>query len=171
MHKCTSIHDSAKIEVARGKILELNRIVSELEVDFPERHFTLDGHLIGSIGEVMAEYYYGVNLSKPSSPRHDGNVGDREVQVKMTQRDNVLISSKPEFLLVLYLTKTGDIYEVYNGPGKLPWEKARIDHSHNYRHIRVNKLMELDAEVRDCDRIAAKKPIEKMRKAYKNPKK
>lgn len=165
------MNDSKKIKEAREKILDLNRIVSELEADFPKRHFTLDGHLIGSIGEVMSEYYYDVNLSKPSAPRHDGNANGRNIQIKMTQQDNVLISSEPEFLLVLYLTKTGEVYEVYNGPGKLPWEKARIDHSHNYRHIRVNKLMELDAEVRDCDRIAAKKPIEKMRKEYKNPKK
>lgn len=168
------MHDSNnrnKIDAAKEKVLELNRIVAELETDFPGRHFTLDGHLIGSIGEVMAEYYYGIDLSRPSTKTHDGKVDDREVQIKMTQQDNVLISSKPEFLLVLYLTKTGKVYEVYNGPGKLPWETARIDKSHNYRHIRVNKLMELDATVRDSDRITAEKSIEKMRKEYKNPKK
>lgn len=168
------MHDSNnrnKIDAAKEKVLELNRIVAELETDFPGRHFTLDGHLIGSIGEVMAEYYYGIDLSRPSTKTHDGKVDVREVQIKMTQQDNVLISSKPEFLLVLYLTKTGAIYEVYNGPGELPWETARIDNNHNYRHIRVNKLMELDATVRDSDRITAEKSIEKMRKEYKNPKK
>lgn len=30
-------------------------IVGELEADFPGRHFTLDGHPAGSIGEVMAK--------------------------------------------------------------------------------------------------------------------
>ena len=29
-------------------------------IDLPCRHFTLDGHLFGSIGEVMAGYYYGI---------------------------------------------------------------------------------------------------------------
>ena len=43
--------------VVQGKIQELIKIVSELEIEFPGRHFTIDGHLVGSIGEVMAAYY------------------------------------------------------------------------------------------------------------------
>lgn len=40
--------------------------------------------------------------------------------------------------------------------------------SHNNRHMRLNKLMELDTQVRDEDRIPARFPIEKMKKEYKN---
>lgn len=39
-------------------IRKLYEIVAELETYFPDRHFTPDGHLVGSIGEVLAAYYY-----------------------------------------------------------------------------------------------------------------
>ena len=51
-----------QIENAYKKILELLKIVGELEETFEGRVFTLDGHLVGSIGEVMAAYYYGIEL-------------------------------------------------------------------------------------------------------------
>ena len=69
---------------------------------------------------------------------------------------------------MLYLRKNGDIFEVYNGKGKEPWKNAGKWDSHNNRHMRVNKLMELDAQVKDEDRIPARFPIEKMKKEYKN---
>ena len=50
-----------KMNNIKLQVQKLIGIVNELEVDFPGRHFTLDGHLVGSIGEVMAAYYYKVN--------------------------------------------------------------------------------------------------------------
>ncbi|MCR5545911.1 MAG: hypothetical protein K6F30_05475 [Lachnospiraceae bacterium] len=47
-----------KMDGIKENVQRLIEIVKELEQDFPGRHFTLDGHLIGSIGEVMASYYY-----------------------------------------------------------------------------------------------------------------
>ena len=167
-----------KIEAIPEKVQKLIAIVNELEDDFPERHFTLDGHLVGSIGEVMAKYYYGVELAKPSEKLHDGKVeydtfDKRNVQIKITQQDNIVINGKPDYLIVMYLTKAGDVYEVYNGPGEKPWESASSKDSHNNRHMLVNKLMELDADVAPKDRIKVinGRSIEKMRKEYKNKKK
>lgn len=74
-------------------------------------------------------------------------------------------------LLVLYLTKKGDVFEAYNGYGKAPWKSASKRDSHNNRHLRVNKLMDLDGIVSPKERIIAKHPIEKMKKEYKNRKK
>ena len=165
-------NEEQKIAAIPNKVQRLINIVNELERDFPERHFTLDGHLVGSIGEVMAKYYYGVELSEPSSKLHDGVVNGRRVQIKITQQDNIVISGKPDYLLVLYLTNAGDVYEVYNGPGERPWECASKEDIHNNRHMMVNKLMALDCEVALCDRIPFLKDhqLEKMRKEYKNEK-
>lgn len=168
LHKERIVHNHEKMNIVKEKLRTMISIVSELEETFPGRSFTLDGHLIGSIGEVMAAYYYGVELYKASTETHDGIVNGREVQIKITQQDNVTISKKPDYLLVLYLTKSGEIYEVYNGCGLEPWETARTIVSGNSRHMRVNKLMELDALVPEDDRISALHPIEKMRKEYKN---
>ena len=47
---------------AAEKIKELYEISAELERLFPGRHYTPDGHMIGSIGEALAASYYGLEL-------------------------------------------------------------------------------------------------------------
>ena len=42
-------------EAIQRLVPELFRVIAELEAAVPGRHFTPDGHLIGSIGEVIAE--------------------------------------------------------------------------------------------------------------------
>jgi len=51
-----------QIKEAKDKFTQLISIVHYLENTFTGRHFTLGGHLVGSIGEVLAAYYYGIDL-------------------------------------------------------------------------------------------------------------
>lgn len=95
--------------------------VDALEAMFPGRHFTPDGHLVGSLGEALASYYYGIELSGASAQCHDGTCGERSVQVKATQGNRIALSSEPEHLLVLRLQRDGGFVEEYNGPGVLVW--------------------------------------------------
>jgi hypothetical protein len=61
------------VEIEFPKLIqELYATVGRLENMFPGRHFTPDGHLIGSIGEALASYYYGVELHRASFER-DGS--------------------------------------------------------------------------------------------------
>ncbi len=46
----------------------LYEIVSELEALFPGRYFTPDGHLVGSMGEVMAAHDYAPRRSSRNAP-------------------------------------------------------------------------------------------------------
>ena len=164
----TIVYSKKQMKTVREKYLELLEIVSELEGEFQDRHFTLDGHLVGSIGEVMASYHYGIKLYKAANPNHDGVVDNREVQIKITQQDSVVISGKPDYLIVLYLSKNGTVYEVYNGKGDQPWENAYRRTGYKCRYMRINKLMKMDKDVPDEERIEPKHPIEKMRAEYKN---
>ena len=164
------VYTQEKMNLVKLHVQELIAIVHELEDNFPGRHFTLDGHLFGSIGEVMAAYYYGIELYTASTEIHDGEVNGKKVQIKISQQDNIVINHEPDYLIVLYLNKNGNIYEVYNGTGKLPWNTASKKDSHNNRHLRVNKLLELDENVEDNDRIEKKYYIEKMKPEYKNRK-
>ena len=100
--------------------------VDELELMFPGRHFTPDGHMVGSIGEALAAFYYGLELFAASAEGHDGKVDDRLVQVKATQAKMISISSEPEFLLVLKIARDGSFKEIYNGPGGIVW--ALVSH-------------------------------------------
>lgn len=54
--------------------------------------------------------------------------------------------------------------------GNLPERAETESHSHNNRHMRVNKLLELDEDVPDSDRIEKQHYIEKMKPEYKNRK-
>ena len=58
--------EKEKIAFLSEKVKDLNRITSEIEEQFPEKSFKLDGILIGNIVEVMAAHIYGITLYKQS---------------------------------------------------------------------------------------------------------
>ena len=156
------------LEAAMEHVRKLLGEVKTLEALFPDRHFTLDGLLVGNLGEVFAAYHYEIKLYKQSTKGYDGTVNGRNIQVKTTQGDDVPIRMKPDYLIVLYLSKTGKIYEAYNGPGTIPWKVPGKPDKRGYKHLRVNKLMSLDGEIKPEDRIAAVHPIEKLTPELKN---
>jgi hypothetical protein len=58
-------------------VKRLYEIVYELEERFPERHFTPDGHLVDSLGEVLAVHRYNLDLLTASTERHDTRTRSR----------------------------------------------------------------------------------------------
>lgn len=44
-----TIYTPEKVNSIKDRIKQLMRIVNDLEKDFPDRRFTLDGHLVGSL--------------------------------------------------------------------------------------------------------------------------
>jgi len=102
---------------------DLYRIVGELEAMFPGRHFTPDGHLVGSLGECLAAYHYGLELLPASSPGVDALKDGRNIEIKATQGKRVALRSGPPHLLVLRLNREGGFSEVYNGPGDIVWRE------------------------------------------------
>ena len=149
------------IEAAMIHIRQLINEVKALESLFPDRHFTLDGHLVGSLGEVIAAYHYGIKLLPPSTKCHDGIVDGKNVQIKITQRKTILLGEEPDYLIVLHLSEAG-IYEVYNGPGSIVWYVVGNPDLHGYRHLTISRLMKQDREVKPNERILALHPIEKL---------
>lgn len=139
---------------------KLYRIVGELEETFREegRHFTLDGHLLGSMGEAYAAKMYGIELFDSSKEIHDGTAPDgRLVQIKVTQRTSIGLGSEPEHLLVFHVTKDGEFIEVYNGPGDIVWElvKDRKMPKNGQYQISLSKLGALAETVGQDDRVKA----------------
>ena len=107
-------------------VRSIYRAVDELESMFPGRHFTPDGHMIGSIGEAIAKHYYGVTLYRGSHEKHDGEAGGWQVQIKATQRKSIAITSEPDQLLVIRLIRDGSFIEEYNGPGEPVWSLVSL---------------------------------------------
>jgi len=143
------------------KILNrLYRVVSELEILFPGRPFTPDGHMLGSIGESLAQHYYGVNLYRPSKKGEDGQAACGPVEVKITQRESVALRCKPKTLLVFKLFKSGAFEEVYNGQGSRVWatvNKKKTPSNGQYQ-IRLNTLRRLMKDVSEHEKVKMIRP-------------
>lgn len=139
---------------AAAKIKALYEISHDLEELFPGRHYTPDGHMIGSIGEALAASYYNLELFPASEETHDAKASDgRLVQIKATQIDRVALSSEPKWLLVLKIHKDGTFSEEYNGPGKLAWEHCGKLQKNGQRPISLTKLRELQPEIPQAERL------------------
>lgn len=136
------------------KIKELYRIAEELEHLFPGRHYTPDGHMIGSIGEALAAYFYDLTLLPASAEKHDAQSADgRMVQIKATQIDHVALSSEPDWLLVLKIHRDGSSEEIYNGPGRLAWENCGKIRKTGQCPISLARLRMLQEDVLPEDRL------------------
>lgn len=142
------------VSIIPSLIKQLYGIVNELETRFPGRKFTPDGHLVGSIGEVLAAYHYGLELLDNSYEKHDAKTADnRLVQIKITQGSTVAIRSQPDYLIVMKLNPDGLASEIYNGPGQLPWEQAGKIQKNGQRPISLSRLRQLNRAVEEFERI------------------
>ncbi len=158
---------------------ELLSVVRKFENNVPElnRHFTLDGHLIGSIGEVVASYHYNIDLSKASQKTYDGIHTDKagnetKVQIKITQQDSIILhDNHPDYpyLLALYLKEDGTVYEIYSGPGNIDYIKNQKNDDYNNKHLSILRLMEENENV--TTKIEPHEQLEPMTKDKRNPKK
>ena len=137
------------------KIKELYRITNELEISYPGRKFTIDGHLVGSIGEVIVAEHYGLALLPNSTKTHDAVSKDGKlVQIKATQVQGISISSEPDYLIAIKLFSDGSWEEVYNGPGKPVWDNAGKMQKNGQRSISLGRLRGLMNSVEKKDIIA-----------------
>lgn len=136
------------------------KIVEELEALWPDRRFTPDGHMVGSIGEVLAADDYGLTLFPAGAKGHDAVSKDgRKIQIKATQKNKktktnkVGLRSKPEHLLVLQILENGKTKGVYNGPGEPVWKKTGKRQSNGQKAITILMLSELFKCIPKKDRL------------------
>ncbi|WP_435608089.1 DUF6998 domain-containing protein [Pseudomonas knackmussii] len=136
-------------------IRQIYSLVSELETMFEGRHFTPDGHMVGSIGEALAAHYYGLQLLTASTKGHDALKDGKKIEIKATQGSSAAFRSKPEHALVIKIHRDGSFSEIYNGPGELIWaqfSEKKIPSNGQFQ-ISLNKLKELNLLVAEKDRI------------------
>ena len=141
----------------RNKIPQLLKrlyeIVAELELLFPGRKFTPDGHLVGSLGEVIAAHDYDLILLESSAKTHDARKGSKQLQIKATQGKSVAMYGEPEHLLVLRLLKDGTAEEIYNGPGKPAWDNAGNLQKNGQKSISLSRLRALMETVPESQKV------------------
>jgi hypothetical protein len=119
--------------------------VEELEKLYPGRKFTPDGHLVGSIGEVIAAEALGLTLhpaSHPSHDAHDPRTG-RDVQIKLTAGNSISLYDTCDRLVVLRVKSPEYAELVYDGDGHPAWEAAGAKQKNGQRRIGLAKLKRL----------------------------
>lgn len=100
--------------------------INRLKEAFPNRMFTIDGRLVGDIGEIIASLEYELDLHERSQPDHDAETSDgRRVQIKATFRDQLTFKTVPDFYLGFKLFEDGNYKEVFNGPGKVIFDRYK----------------------------------------------
>ena len=142
-----------RIEEVPALITKLLSAAQRLNELFEGRPFTPDGHLVGSIGEVVAEYIYGVRLSPNSTPQIDAHTSDgRSVQIKLTGENGTRYgfrwsskqnSAPPDILIAMQLTRAGFV-EIYNGRFPLEMLQGRKDTSNGQCSITVSSLRKIN---------------------------
>ena len=129
-------------------VAAIYRAVAELEAMYP-RKFTPDGHLVGSIGEVVAAEALNLKLHPMSQEGHDAvdcdGVG---VQIKMTAGKSVSMYADCERLVVLRIVSPEAAEIVYDGAGTPAWQRAGKMQKNGQRNLSLAKLRALAGE--DC---------------------
>lgn len=127
---------------------ELYTSSARLEAIFPHRKFTLDGHLVGSIGEVVAAYMFDLELNAASTAGHDAIAPDcRRVEIKLTQGTAVAFRECPDHAIVLHRSRIGPVSVIYNGPGALLWGLVGGLQKNGTYTLRLSRLASLGKAV------------------------
>jgi Family of unknown function (DUF6998) len=136
--------------------------IERLREAFPNRAFTIDGRLVGDIGEVIAALEYDVTLDQVSRPGHDGCDRDgRLVQVKATFKDSLTFKTCPDYYLGFKLYPDGRHEEVFNGPGRIILDRYvhRQGIGTQLLSFPISELRSLAAKVGQADRIPKREAL------------
>lgn len=146
------------------EIKQLFAITKQLREKYKKhkKQFTLDGKLVGDIGEVLAAEKYGIELYKENEEVHDGFeiTTDREVQIKSSFKGYFYFpyDHVPKYYLCSIIDEDGNLHEVYNGTGKFVKEKYILKnklkgYKKSYYTLSKNILEKLNKEVLDKEKI------------------
>lgn len=145
-----------------GALEQLFSAVSQLQAAYPGKPFTLDGRLVGDIGEVVASLNYELTLNEGLTKHHDAISDDgRKVQIKATFSKNLTfpVHHVPDYYLGIKLNRDGTFEEIYNGPGYLIKEelKRRAPTSTGLHGGLMSQLIRINKDVPEDQRIPKRK--------------
>jgi len=146
------------------EIKKLLEITKKLKIDHG-RSFTLDGKLVGDIGEVLAAVKYGLMLLPENNHKHDAKENDTErlVQIKSSFSNRSFFpcdeSKIPDYYLAIKINEDGTLEELFNGTGKYVFdnyikkEGLKAKPNRYLYTLSGNKLRKLNEEVNAEDKI------------------
>jgi hypothetical protein len=143
----------ASYQTSRSGRGYIYKAVEELETLYPGRKFTPDGHLVGSIGEVIAAEEFKLTLYPMSHEGHDAFDSAGPVQIKMTSGDSVSMYDCCIRLIVLKVVSPEEAEVVYNGPGEPVWANAGKVQKNGQHTVSISKLRRMASAGKPTDDI------------------
>jgi hypothetical protein len=143
-----------RIQEALGLIFQG---IGILQTEFANRKFTIDGRLVGDIGEIIAAAEFDITLDEVSRAGYDAKTSDgRDVQIKATFQDSLTFRTVPTLYIGIKLSPDGTHEIIFNGPGQIIYDRYvhRQGVGTNLLSFPIAVLRELSATVPDGQRIA-----------------
>ncbi|MFA4994326.1 MAG: hypothetical protein WC521_03380 [Bdellovibrionales bacterium] len=126
-----------------AEVATIYEAVDHLEKQYG-RKFTPDGHLVGSIGEVIAKVFFELELYPHSHEAHDAiDKNGREVQIKLTGGTSIEMSGSCDRLIVMRILNPEKAGLIYDGDGDIAWNNCGKLQKNGQRNISLKKLQEL----------------------------
>lgn len=143
-------------------VKEMLKIVEELQNQYDKKKFTLDGRLVGDLGEILVEEDYDLELYRGLTKHHDGETPDgRKVQIKTTMKNSLTfpVDHIPHYYIGIKIHPDGTYDEIFNGLGSVAWEaiKNRKPTKTNLHSITLSALTKLNENVSEQERIPKKR--------------
>jgi uncharacterized protein DUF6998 len=132
------------------------RGIGILQSEFSNRKFTIDGRLVGDIGEIVAATEFDITLDDVGRPAYDAKTSDmRDIQIKATFQEQLTFRTIPILYLGIKLFRDGGHEIVFNGPGQIIYDRYahRQGIGKDLLSFPVSVLRQLSANVPDNQRI------------------
>ncbi|WFU34068.1 hypothetical protein QA635_06410 [Bradyrhizobium brasilense] len=130
--------------------------IGMLQTEFAHRQFTIDGRLVGDIGEIIAATEFDIELDDVSRAIHDGKMPDgRGVQIKATFQDHLTFKTIPDLYLGFKLFRDGTHEVIFNGPGRIIFDHyaGRAGIGEKLLRFPNTVLKRLSADIPDSSRV------------------
>jgi hypothetical protein len=139
-------------------IKTLLQTVKELHDAYPQKNFTLDGRLLGDIGEVLVEGAYDLKLFGGLAKHHDAETSDKRlVQIKATMQKSLTFPGDhvPDYYLGILINDDGTFDEIFNGTGSIVEQlvRSRAHPKTNLHSVPISTLKKLNETVPQAQKI------------------
>jgi len=124
-------------------------------------NFSLDGKLVGDIGEALVSEKFDIDLYSENAHVYDGEQRStkKKVQIKASMAYNFSypFDKDLDHYIAVHIEPTGELEVLYNGPGKPINDFLKSRKRKTYRDIwytiTANHLRMLNDDVEEKDRI------------------
>ncbi len=144
------------------EIQQLLDITASLKKQYEGKlDFSLDGRLVGDIGEALVSEKFDIEIYGRNKHNYDGyhRLTNTKVQIKASMAYNFSypFNIDLEHYIAVHIESDGTLEVLYNGPGKYVNEFLKDKKRKSYRDIwttiTANHLRELDGTLKPSERL------------------